>query len=310
MNNNDKKTMIINNIKYLLLYGSGYEITINDDLQNEYFVVVYSCDRIDFYDENDSFKQLNNLEDIFCLIKGNIVECDGGTDLTVDIKENTIVVEGKLWFNVEETGKKFRTNIVDNTFLTISPLLVVLLIIFVVIDEGIGSYISLGLLFVVSLLTGFIRKKEIERIKNEIANLKNDEKIKYAENKKNKCLTYSGANSLKMMLFNHYVIIGNYQKAKDNTFLKIYKSPYAWYSLYIYYLNNKDYKKADEVYNKIINCQNIDLIAQKDLIVCIKDFIVNGTYNVKLETSTYAYIKKACADYKSGNLDRIVLKIS
>ena len=73
------------------------EIIMKDD--KKIFIIAYE-DFIDFYDENDNYKKLDNIKQAVEKIDFanilNIIE-NGGVDLSRPIEEQSILVDGKLY---------------------------------------------------------------------------------------------------------------------------------------------------------------------------------------------------------------------
>ena len=161
---------------------------------------------------------------------------------------------------------------------------------------GIGSW--LFAIFTIAII--ILQRVEVKKLMSILGPLDEIERVKYAEENKKKSSTYSAFATLCLILFNYYVINGDYEKAKENMFFRINKSPFSCYSLYIYYLHNKEYDKLEELFEKLVNAKDLRLKPQQDSIKLIKNLAYNGIYSEKLETSRYEYVKKMCEDYKSG----------
>lgn len=81
------KEAFINNVNVLVTNGFEPEITLIDVLGNKYEIIAYS-NFIDFYDSDNKYLKLNNIEDIFYYTKDEIVQYlnEFGEDLTGDLK--------------------------------------------------------------------------------------------------------------------------------------------------------------------------------------------------------------------------------
>ena len=152
-----------------------------------------------------------------------------------------------------------------------------------------------------------IKKCEINKITKELEQADQSSKVRYSEENKRRCLTSYAANTLRLLLFVHYVSNGMYDKAKENMFLVMGMTPYSLYATYIYYLHEKDYKHAERIYNKMMKNNKPQFEEQRNMLILLKNFVFSGEYSPKLETTTYDYIKKLCEEYKNGTFQRIEL---
>ena len=162
----------------------------------------------------------------------------------------------------------------------------------------IGIGIWLFAIFTIAII--ILQRVEVKKLMSILGPLDEIERVKYAEENKKKSSTYNAFATLCLILFNYYVINGDYEKAKENMFFRINKSPFSCYSLYIYYLHNKEYDKLEKLFEKLVNAKDLRLKPQQESIKLIKNLAYNGIYSEKLETSRYEYVKKMCEDYKSG----------
>ena len=91
--------LFIKNIEYLVKYDREPEIEIIMKDDKKIFIIAYE-DFIDFYDENDNYKKLDNIKQAVEKIDFanilNIIE-NGGVDLSRPIEEQSILVDGKLY---------------------------------------------------------------------------------------------------------------------------------------------------------------------------------------------------------------------
>lgn len=92
-----KKEIFIFNVNYEVSYGHEPEIELTDEFNNKYFIVAYKT-HIDFYNEKDEYIKLNNIRDIFGYISNRIIEYGEHDEYGENIKYNSIVVDGILWF--------------------------------------------------------------------------------------------------------------------------------------------------------------------------------------------------------------------
>lgn len=90
------------NIQYLVSHGDEPELDLYTQDGKKYLVIAYS-DFCDFYDENHNYHRLNKIEEIENHITFNdIVNIQGDfVDFERDIRDQSILVDGKLWFTLK-----------------------------------------------------------------------------------------------------------------------------------------------------------------------------------------------------------------
>lgn len=82
------KEIFINNVKYINSYGVDEEISLFDKNGDEYFIIACK-DFVEFYDKDDNYLKLNNIDDLFEFINiDDIVEISGAIDYSKDVKDN------------------------------------------------------------------------------------------------------------------------------------------------------------------------------------------------------------------------------
>lgn len=96
------KQLFYDNIQYLFSHGDEPELDLYTQGGKKYFVIAYD-DFCDFYDENHNYHKLNKIEEIENHISfDEIVNIQGDfVDFDKDIRDQSTVVDGKLWINVK-----------------------------------------------------------------------------------------------------------------------------------------------------------------------------------------------------------------
>lgn len=96
------KQQFYDNIHYLVSYGDEPEIDLYTQNGKKYFVIAYK-DFCDFYDEDNNYFKLNKIEEIEKFISfDDIVDIQGDfVDFDRDIREQSIIIDGKLWINTQ-----------------------------------------------------------------------------------------------------------------------------------------------------------------------------------------------------------------
>lgn len=100
MNKKVNKDLFINNINYLMKNNYGLEFTIvtNCDSFNEYFIVLYK----DYIEINNNDKRYV-VKDVYELLDyidyNTIAKIDSSLDFNFPFEKQSIIVDGKLWFN-------------------------------------------------------------------------------------------------------------------------------------------------------------------------------------------------------------------
>lgn len=109
MNKKVSKDLFINNINYLMKYDYGLEFTIvtNCDSFNEYFIVLYE-DYIEINNNDKSYVVKDVYELLDHIDYNDIAKIDSSLDFNFPFENQSIVKDGKLWFNPTTPTKELK----------------------------------------------------------------------------------------------------------------------------------------------------------------------------------------------------------
>lgn len=91
--------IFVSNINYLTLHGYEPEITIHLTNNQSVFVIAY-WDFVELTNEANVTTRFHQIQDILSVIDfENVIDIEGDIDFLLPVQSQSVVVDGKLWFN-------------------------------------------------------------------------------------------------------------------------------------------------------------------------------------------------------------------
>lgn len=266
MNRKVNKDLFINNINYLMKYDYELEFTIvtNCVQFNEYFIVLYK----DYIEINNNDKRYV-VKDVYELLDyidyNTIAKIDSSLDFNFPFEKQSIIVDGKLWFNPTTPTKELKKfnktyNVIKLVYvigIILNSLYTVLLLIQELLAEDNNKYnLLIWLTPIVSIiilyrLISFFDERKDKIIKTYYGVVSDEDKLKAKK-------LYDNINIIKENKYNISRILkfSNSKEIIEFVLERISNEN----KVHIYYYNNirkikeliQNEKYNDEIYNNYI----------------------------------------------------------